>query len=290
MKPIYRFCAAALALVALIAVPSPLLPPDQLAEVLGRISGLQWPSAYLAAAVVLQIAFYFSLGLLAGLVVPRAPTARGRILQIVILPAATVALAIVIRSLKGGHFPVWVNTVVPICACLFGVALGLGWLYSRFRLTAIISASALGIALWGLLGGASSTLQAASKARLQRLVNMAPGLPAGEARFGALLQAAFTPVPAGRANESAVEQNRAAILAWGIAAGHPKLARYIGLDPDSEVVQRAAALARGTTLRGHEDWPRHYAVSAALAVLENPTLLCGTHCSALGSISTTSLI
>jgi hypothetical protein len=86
------------------------------------------------------------------------------------------------------------------------------------------------------------------------------------------LQAAFTPVPSGRANESAIEQNRAAILAWGIAAGHPKLARYIGLDPDSEVVQRAAALAQGTTLRGHEDWPRHYAVSAALAVLENPLI------------------
>jgi hypothetical protein len=257
---------------ALIAAPAPLLPPHRLAEAFERIFGLQWLSAYLVAAVVLEVAFYFSLGLLAGLVVSRTQTIGGRIFQIAILPTVTVALAIVIRSLKGGHFPVWVNTVVPICACLFGVALGLGWLYSRLRLTALGSVTVLSLALWGLVDGASSSLQAATNARLQRLVVMAPGLPTDEDRFGVLLRAAFVPLPTGEAEESAIEQNRASILAWGIALGHPKLARFTGLDPDSEVVHRAAALAEGTTIRGHEDWPRHYAVSAALAILEHPLI------------------
>jgi hypothetical protein len=35
-------------------------------------------------------------------------------------------------------------------------------------------------------------------------------------------------------------------------------------------VHRAIALRQGLTLRGREDWARHYALSAALAVLEHP--------------------
>jgi hypothetical protein len=50
------------------------------------------------------------------------------------------------------------------------------------------------------------------------------------------------------------------------------LARFAGLDSDSDLVRRAAALNHGTLLRGREDWSRHYAVSAALAVLEHPLI------------------
>jgi hypothetical protein len=34
-------------------------------------------------------------------------------------------------------------------------------------------------------------------------------------------------------------------------------------------VRNAVLLRKGTTLRGRTDWPRHFSLSAALAVLEN---------------------
>jgi hypothetical protein len=67
-----------------------------------------------------------------------------------------------------------------------------------------------------------------------------------------------------------VQNNRAAILALGIALGHERLARFVGLEARGELVRAASELRKGTTLDGREDWPRHYTLSAALAVLENP--------------------
>src|SRR6185369_17651347 len=97
-------------------------------------------------------------------------------------------------------------------------------------------------------------------------------LPIGDARFGALLQSAFVPLPAGatREQEQAVQHNRAAILALGIALGHERLARFVGMDPKGGSVLAGIALRTGTTLRGREDWARHYCLSAALAVVESP--------------------
>src|SRR4029077_2860763 len=66
--------------------------------------------------------------------------------------------------------------------------------------------------------------------------------------------------------------DRGAILAWGIAVGDEKLAQFAGLDSKSELVQRAAALREGVALRGRSDWARHYATSAALAILAHPII------------------
>jgi hypothetical protein len=41
-----------------------------------------------------------------------------------------------------------------------------------------------------------------------------------------------------------VDENRAAIWRWGIAIGHERLARFAGLDRNSELVRAAAALRR----------------------------------------------
>jgi hypothetical protein len=155
---------------------------------------------------------------------------------------------------------------------VFGVGIGLGLLYRRWLLTLFTTVGVVGAALWGLLGGTSAELGRATEMRLQRLVAAGPEIPPGDARFGALLQKAFASAPTDLTQEDVVQENRAAILAWGIAVGHERLARLAGLDGDEELVSRSAALGQGTTLRGREDWPRHYALSAALAVLEHPLI------------------
>jgi hypothetical protein len=265
-----RIAVAGVVVVALLVVPAPLLPPHRLAEAVQSTLGVGWKAAYLVAAVVLQSCFYSSLGLLAALAINRSQTLRGRLLQVAVAPVVVVGVALVIRSVKVGHMPIWINAAVPIAACLLGVWLGLGLLYWRWKLTFPIVLVVIGGTLWGLMGGTSTELSRATKARLERLVAVGADIPPGDTRFGALLQKAFASTPADLTRGDAVQDNRSAILAWGVAVGHERLARLVGLDSDEDLVHRSAALGQGTTLRGREDWPRHFALSAALAVLEHP--------------------
>jgi len=66
---------------------------------------------------------------------------------------------------------------------------------------------------------------------------------------------------------SALEHDRAALLALGIVLGDERLARLAGLRPSPGLLEQATAIRQGTTLRGRDDWSRQYAVSAALAVM-----------------------
>jgi hypothetical protein len=268
LDPRLRWAIACSIPLALVLVPAPLLPPHGLAEAIQRTASLNWKTSYLLAAIGLRAGFYASLGLLAGLAVKPSPTLRGRLLRIALLPLLVVGVALVIRSMKVGHPPPAVHVLIPSAACFAGAALGLGVLHRAWKATLGIGVVVLGVTFWGLFGRAPGELRRVTLDHIQRVVASGPGLPSGEDRFGALMQAAFVQSD----SREAVRDNRAAILALGIAIGHERLARFVGLDREHPLVLEAVALRRGTTLRGREDWSRHYLLSAALAVLENPLL------------------
>jgi hypothetical protein len=255
-------------LLALLIVPVPLLPPDFLTKAMQSIFDMSWSLAYLASALILQSIFYGLLGALASSALTPASTFRGRLLQIAIAPFAIVGISFFIRAIRAGHLPVSANAVIPVAACLIGVIVGLALVHRQWKAILTITALVFGVVLGGTIGRSSSTLSINTKARLEKLVSSGPDLPRGDALFGALLQTTFAPMPSSK--ESMIEQNRSAILAWGIALGDPRLAPLVGLDPESMLVRQAAAISQGATLRGREDWPRHYAVSATLVVLEHP--------------------
>ncbi len=266
----YRVLAIAAVLSALLLVPAPLLPPHRLAEATESLFGLSWKAAYFIATVGLQTLFYGSIGILSSFIVKRGATLRRRLLQILVVPFIVIGAAMVIRSVKLGHLPVWINAVIPIAACILGVWVGLSLLYQRWKFILVIVVTLMGLTFWGLKSGTTSALSKATANNLQRLVAAGSNIPPGEARFGALLQVAFSPLAGEPADVSAVEQNRTAILALGIALGDEKLAKYAGLDRESKLVHDAALLREGTTLRERADWARHFCVSAFLVVLENP--------------------
>jgi hypothetical protein len=265
-----KITAGIVILVALLTAPAPLLPPHRLAEGVQLLAGIGWKAAYLLAAVGLQIAFYGAIGALAGLTMEPARTRGGRLLQMVIVPMAVIVLALTIRVFKAGYLPIWINAAIPVISCYVGVILCVGFLNRRGKVVLAVVTVLIGATLWGLTSSASAALSRATRARLQRIVAAGATLPTGDERFGALLRTAFASAPGEITGTSAVQQNRAAILAWGIAVGHPRLARFVGLDPEFQLVRNAASVGQATTLRGREDWPKHYAVSAALAVLEHP--------------------
>jgi hypothetical protein len=265
-----NLAAACIVLLALLLVPSPLLPSHKLAEAAQSLVGISWKAAYLLTAILLRAVLYGSIGLLGAFLVNRASTLRGRLLQIIILPPAIIAVALVIRSAKGGHLPMLANVAIPTAACYFGVLLGIGALYRRWKATLILALAVIAAALWVFLGRVPAKVSGDTEAHLRRMVASGRNLPPGEMRFGALLQTAFAPLPTDSALGQAVEHNRSAILALGIAVGHERIAYYVGLEADDELLRKAILLREGASLRGREDWARHYTLSAALAVLEHP--------------------
>ena len=256
---------------ALLLVPAPMIPPDWLAQEVQSLLSLDWKPAYFAAAIGLQVLLYTALGVLAALTLNRAPTLGIRLLQIAIAPAIVVGVAFLLRSLKLGHPPMLANALVPILACFLGVALGIGVLYRRLKIAVLVMTALIAVVVCGGWVRISSNLSRQTQASLQSLVSASPRLPHGDARFGAAVQSTFTTAP-GPQSGSVVDQNRGAILALGIALGHEELARCIGLDQRSELIRNAVAVRSGSTLHGREDWSRHYALSAALAVLGHPLL------------------
>src|SRR5688572_2603403 len=100
---ISRFVVASLVVALLIIVPAPILPPHQLAEFLQSTFHVSWKSSYFLAAVGLQGVFWCSLGILAAFVVHRKDSAKGRLLQVIIVPILVVIIALIIRMVKIGH-------------------------------------------------------------------------------------------------------------------------------------------------------------------------------------------
>ena len=120
--------------------------------------------------------------------------------------------------------------------------------------------------VWGEEAG--EVTRRAVYAHVDSLLPALEATPEGDARFARALELAFAAARERSAGGgSAVEENRAAILALGIVLGHPRLARSVGERLDDERSGAAFDLFAGTTLRGRGDWARHFTVSGALTVL-----------------------
>jgi hypothetical protein len=132
--------------------------------------------------------------------------------------------------------------------------------YSRMELPPGLLASFI----WG--AGSNEEMRLAVRSHVERLLEAAPTLPRGEPRLGAAMEVAFARARQRSAGSSPVLENRAALLALGILLGHRRLEDFVGQILDERDWRRAASLARAT-LRGREDWTKHFFVSAALTVL-----------------------
>lgn len=256
-------------IMVLLLTPAPLLPPHFLAEKIQFFTGLKWKIAYLVAAIGLQVVFFISIGILSAFMVKRSENRRRRSVQVIAVPVIIVFAALIIRSLKMGHFPIWINAVIPMAACIAGVWIGLGLLYKRSILMLSLITAIMGGTLWALSGTITSGLTSQTENQLRQLTTVKNDSTDSDAKFGAVLRKAFVLIP-GESKHSAVQHNRAAILALGIAVGDERLAKFVKLNGEKELLTQAVQSCQGVTLRQRPDWTKHFCLSAALSVLENP--------------------
>jgi hypothetical protein len=104
---------------------------------------------------------------------------------------------------------------------------------------------------------------------LRHLIAVYDRLPAGADRFGSLTQAAFALALERSAAHDPLLENRAAIFALSILLGHPDLEPFVGEVFDPDLRAHADRIIGTVTLRGREDWTRHFWVSAGLILLSN---------------------
>jgi hypothetical protein len=151
----------------------------------------------------------------------------------------------------------------PVLAGVQSLEIGPGratLVYGRMELPPNMLASFL----WG--AGSNEEMRLAVRSHVERLLEAAPSFPRGEARLGAAVEVAFARARERSATSPPLLENRAALLALGILLGHRHLEGFVGRVLDGPDWWRAAPLAQ-TTLRGREDWTKHFFVSAALTVL-----------------------
>ena len=115
--------------------------------------------------------------------------------------------------------------------------------------------------------GENPDVVAAVSAHIRHLVKAAPSLPAeGDARFLGLMQSAFAHArDRSEAGDPAVE-NRAAIYALAVLAGHRRFQTLLGL---KDVPAGADKTIGRVSIRGRADWPKHFLVSAGVTLLSN---------------------
>ncbi|MGD9645585.1 MAG: hypothetical protein AB7U73_07730 [Pirellulales bacterium] len=104
---------------------------------------------------------------------------------------------------------------------------------------------------------------------LRHLVSAFERLPADADRFEALTRAAFALALERSATHDPLLENRAAIFALAILLGHSDLEPFVGEIFDAELRAHARRIVGTVTLRGRDDWTRHFWVSAGLILLSN---------------------
>jgi hypothetical protein len=172
-----KFNAAAVALLALVIVPAPLLPPLGLTGQVQALLGVSWTTAYLAATLGLHTALYGSLGVVAACTVSPGKKRPHRWLQLLIVPVVVVGIAVLVRSLKLGHVPMLANAAVPMAACALGVVCGLLLRQRGWRATLVATLVVAAGMVWAYWPGVSSELSRATEGQLRRIVATAPQLP-----------------------------------------------------------------------------------------------------------------
>jgi len=103
----------------------------------------------------------------------------------------------------------------------------------------------------------------------RHLVAAADRLPEGDRRFAGFVRTAFALASKRSGASDPVLESRAAILALGILLGHARVEDLVGPVTDRQLRLEARRRVGKVTLRNRRDLPRHFFVSAALALVSN---------------------
>lgn len=270
----YWVASLAIWLVAMCLVPDPrpLSVPEWSIRTVQVVLGASEPKARLIAAIVLRTVGVGVIGVLTAMIFHDIAMRRIAVCVVVAAPL----LAVGVKWIHFGYFPIRSQLYFIIAAALLGGLAGLAVRRNRIAAIALVALSGL-LLVWGTSTRSPEDLEQAARATGLYLLENADEISRGDEAFGQLLQIAFEYAEENSQGSNAVFPNKAAILALGVIMGDDQVVRVgrRAIDPDRKGERES--LRRKVTVHSRGDLPRHFAVSAALVVLadQNRSLAVG---------------
>jgi hypothetical protein len=242
--------------------PRPLSAPTWGIELAKSLFALSESKARLFTAVVFRAIGLAMIGIFLSMALIEVPVRRSAIYVL----AATPVLAIVVKWMNFGYFPIRMQLVFIIIASLFGALAGLA--LRKSRAAAVTGVVLVPVVLaWGMGKKVPVDLDMAARATGLHLLDNSDQIASGDEAFGQVVEMAFAFAEDNSHGTDAVFANKAAILALGVIVGDEKVAKVGWSDLGPALQQQRAALRQRVTAHGRNDLPRHFAVSAALTLL-----------------------
>ena len=104
-------------------------------------------------------------------------------------------------------------------------------------------------------------------AQVDRLLEVLPAAPRGDARFGRALEAAFALRAASARRPGRRSRRTARRSSRSVSSSAPRGSPGRSAELDAGGARRREAAREGTTVRRRDDWVRHFTVSGALTVI-----------------------
>jgi hypothetical protein len=244
--------------------PRPLSAPDWSIRTVQSLIGPSEPKARFIAAVTLRTLGVGMIGVLTAMAVQAISLRRTAVIVLACAPL----LAVGVKWINFGYFPIREQLFFFVTVAFFGGLLGLAACRNRNAAIALVSLTAL-LFVWGTSTRVPEDLEQAARAIGQHLLENASEISSGDQAFDQLLRLAFEYAEENSHGNDPVYPNKAAILALGVVMGDDQIVRVGRSEIDPERKLEREALRRKVTVHGRGDLPRHFAVSAALVVLSN---------------------
>lgn len=242
--------------------PNPLNAPSLAIKTAQAAFSISEPKARVVSAIVLRAIGVSTIGILLSMSLYNMPIRRVAVYTLIAAPI----LAIMVKWINFGYFPILMQLAFIVSLSIFGALVGLA--FRRSRVAAIMATSlALALILWGTATRVPTNLDLAARATGFHLLDNADQIGRGDEAFLQMIQMAFSFAEENSHGTDATTPNKAALLALGVIMGDDQIARVGWSDLDPLYKDQRAALRQRITVHGRNDLPKHFAVSAALAVL-----------------------
>ncbi len=210
--------------------------------------GVPEPAARAVATIILRASGIGLIGVLLSLALAHLPIRQAAPLVLTVAPL----LAVISQWINYGYFPIPAQILLGIASATLGALVGLALRRSRIAIALLVILPMV-LFVWGTSTGITDDLEEAARATGQHLLANAKDIPNGDDGFAALIQSAFTYAEDNSHGTSAIEPNKAAILALGVIVGEERIARVAKRQVDMGRGAKIAALRNRITLRGRPD-------------------------------------
>lgn len=251
-------------LISLLPDPRPLGAPEFVTKSVESALNVSHQVAAIFSTIALRGMGLAVIGILLVQALRTVPLRIGIPIALLLAPI----LAVIALWINYMYFPLQPQIFIATISAVSGVLLGLVLHKTRWALIALVLFLG-GLFAWGTSTGVSDDFYAVAEETGRHILISADEVPKGDAGFEKLIKIAFAFAEDNSHRHDPVLANRAAILALGVILGEEKVATVAKREINLKGLEISKQLRNRITVYGRGDLPRHFWVSAGLAIVSD---------------------